>query len=1069
MGKKKFEIIALFAVLAMIFSQIPLLIMLGGTSIPIRKNSDISEDAIDIKEPEVDNLQVGEIDTASKEVGFTYSQSHDINLPFNIDIWSQYLHANTQIDVDWKLYLPIDIDVTYNNTFYMGDTHNIDIQMSIPSKAAYFQINTTTNFDMSWHLFGVEDGSVSTKDYKWNFQYNFDTPIGRYNLDFLKYRYNIPVTVYGVTIGNLYVEVTPQIISSIMAKILSDPNFYDTLAMEWASAGTKTIALTARTDASDTGQWVTVNIGDFEYTISIGLEWAVGFEFVGAFKIINYLLDYFGYDLHWVLGTWPIIKIGSLSSPDQVDLNTWIINENETGLNYDHAIGIDPFEWWDNPQEISFPNPAGSPPFFSWYFRFPVFKDWEYKFAVSSCSGGINVYPYFYDDDKSTILASNTNLGYPKQISRTASEDTYWYLVLTPEDGTTCKAMVNFTDIRWPGIDKDNPRSLVHPYGGDYWFVTQKNSTSYYSFVGSIGQTLSFWCYEYNADDNLDLELTYLGATVASSSNLTGNMENLTHSITVPGQYILNVKGITLQNDRGYYWLDFGLASDAGNSINDPDSFTGDTYVNDALGAEISTKGGNWIQLSTTSETINDLIFDGDNWGRYDIQLVDSDKSTIIQKCTFNGTAITLTYVCNTSSSGTKYLHILPYMGGFSYNISKSSSPLYYSGEDRDHALLTEINFPLVSHLPTDWGNNTFWSKIYVNKGEMLLLKLEHSADDNFDLYLYLNTLVLDSEQHRDDTEVIVYDTSHTTWYAIQVDQVQGDGQYTLTAAIAKECEQGDYDGEFTAENLNQYYYLELKEGDTIDINLDCDGFRSSYVDLYLYDSELNELEKDEGPELKITYTAKESGTYFIRIHNSEIGAGAITGVISVTEEESISEGLDPLFLILLIIGVFAAISIVSIAVLGIHRVRHGEWSWQTDKFKSKMQKLRSKLSSSRENLSAKVSVSMSHIKSKRTAQNNSNLDVDRIIEMKGEESKSMAEEANIEFEADDINTEELSSFMKKFKVSENKDNAEFWKDLIDDKGLTEDDINSLKDSKISDHLRESDFWKKFVKDKKDQ
>ncbi len=1062
MCKRKYDIIVIFAVFVMIFSQIPLLIMMSGISTKKIETSDTKDSLENDILSDLNPIQKSYTDTESERISFTKANSYNFNVPFNIDVAGQYVHTLTDIDIDWKLVLPIDINVIYENRTYEGDAHDMAIELILPENQAYFDINISLDYTMAWDILGVKKDSFSLINKQFNIHKAFTTPLGKYNLDFLSYTYKIPVVIEGVYIGDVYIKVTPQIISSIVAELLSNPNFCENIAMEWNKAEQKSITLTTKNQTSE-GATI-VKIGNFEYVISLGFEWAVGFDFVGPFEVIDIILDMMGYDLEWVLGTWPIIKIGSIPTTDTIDLSITIFDGHEPGDYYGTARSFDPFDWWDKPKTIIFPNIGDTN---DWYYKFPVHKDWDYIFEVTSSAPSKTIQVRINKDQgTSPPVASSTFSGTELELSFSADSDGVYYLYLSPLTTDPFYAQVKFENIEWPGISQDNLKLLNHPDDGDLGFLTKDNSSAWYTFHGDNGDLVSFWCFELNNDDNLDMRL-YFGTNLrASSTSTTDNPEMLTLELADTGWYDLRISGDMVSNNFSYFWIDYGLStSGMGESIDNPETLT-NFYQGGALGPELSTTGGNWLKASCAEETIYTFKFDGQFGGTYDFVLIDTDKTTVLDQGTFIGNPIEIKYTCLLNHGGDKYIHILPYAGGFTYNITKSSTALYYSGEDQAHAHIVETNFPLQASFPTNWSSSEFWEKIYVNDGEMLLLKLENAADDNYDLYLYLNTLdILDTEQNKGDTEVITYETSHSSWYTIRVDQVSGAGQYTLTTAIAKECEQGDYKGTFTPETLNQYYYVELKEGETIDIDFDCEGFRSSYVNLYLYDSDLNELEKDGGPALSVSYTAKESGTYFIRIHNSEIGTGTIAGDISVTEEEPVPEPFSPLLLILIVVGAFAVISIF--AFVGIHKARSGEWPWQSKKFKSKMTNVKRKLSSSRENLSGKLSVKMSHVKSKKTAPKKSKLDVDRIIELKGEKSKSIEEE--IEFDADDMNTEDLSSFMKKLKVSENMDNAEFWKDLIEDKGLNEDDVKSLKDLKVSDHLKESEFWKKFVKDKKEE
>ncbi|MHA1149786.1 MAG: PPC domain-containing protein [Promethearchaeota archaeon] len=1073
MHKNKFEVLTLFAIFAIAFSSIPMLFLMGNLSVRKTNNSVDEEVSAMPDVPKIEELGTSADMQEQKEIDFIIQNSHNINIPFNIDVFSQYLHTNTQIDVDWKLFLPIDITVNYNNSYYKGDSHDVEIEMSIPDNAAYFQINTTTNFDMSWHLTGVSDGDVSIDNYEWDFQYNFDTPIGKYNLDFLRYKYTVPVSIYGVYIGNFYVELTPQIISTIVAQILSDPNFYDTVKMEWEAEGIKTLSLSARPDAS-TGQ-VSVYIGDFEYTISIGIEWAVGFEFVGAFSIIDKILDLMGYDLHWVLGTWPIIKIGSIKSPDQVEMDINIYDIDETGHNLDNAIGIEAVDWWDNQQTIAFPNPYGGVTAYrTWYYKFPVYKNWDYDFEVSSCDAAVEITPSFLDNNGATLVTDSSS-GYPKTISYTSGDDSFWYLKLEPDSGTSCNANVEFTNIKWPGISESKPRSLVYPYDGDYWFVTTDNSTAWYTYTGVVGEIVSFWCYEYNENDNLDLELTYLGGTVKSSSTVSGNNESLTYTIPVDGTYMLKVKGTSIENERSYYWLDFGVSDSNGDSINNPDSFSGNVYENSALGVELSTNGGNWVAINCGEETITNITFNGDKWGQYDFELVDSDKSTILNKGTFDGNPVLLSYTCLNGEGGIKYIHILPYEGGFDYNISKATKALYYSGEDREHSLLMGTSFAIEDQLPTAWGTTDFWTKLQAPEDSKLLIKLTTEKGSNFDIYLHKKgrTSAIASKQGDNQEEVLIYDITETNWYNIRVDQVSGTGDYSLTAAIAKEYTEDNFETTFGVENLNQYYWIELDKGETLNIDLEFSGYKSYYVGVIVYDSNYEVVAKEtQGDRKSISYTAEGAGIYFIHIDNSKMGYGTIEGDIEVLPAPPETPTIDIIAIIIIAVALFVGVSIVSI--IGVRRAKYGEWFWQEEGFKSKFTGIKQKFSGSERKPKLKTKEVLPTKKIKRPKIKSIRRDLEsEIIREKSVidvvEEKAILMEPDFEFGSEEETVEDIKSILKTAQISQSVKDSELWKDIIEGRELSDEDLKKLKDLKLSDKVDDPELWKKFIKDKKEE
>ncbi|MHA1283075.1 MAG: PPC domain-containing protein [Promethearchaeota archaeon] len=389
---------------------------------------------------------------------------------------------------------------------------------------------------------------------------------------------------------------------------------------------------------------------------------------------------------------------------------------------------------------------------------------------------------------------------------------------------------------------------------------------------------------------------------------------------------------------------------------------------------------------------------------------------------------------------------------------------MYYSGEDKNHAHIVETNFPVISDFPTAWGADQFWEKIYVDEGKKLLLKLEFEESNNYDLYLYTKSGLseLASKQSNDNPEVIVYDIEKSDWYKILVDRVYGSGQFTLTTAIAEQYNPGDFNGAYTPSNLNQYYYVELKKGEILNINLECSGYRSSYVQLYLYDSNLNEIAKDtDGISLSITYNATEDGIYFFRIYNSKMGTGSIQGEVSVTPiEKSEPIGMDIGMIILIIVGITSIISII--AVIGIRRVKYGEWFWKEDYFRYKLTDAKEKLAKFKKNLTWKL-------KSSREALSDKLMEIKENKALKKEAaeiSKKTAKSKSITptfKDFDDITPEELK-ILKEAKVSDKIKDAEFWKS-IEDTDLSKSEKELLKKIKLSDKVKDIDYWKKFIED----
>ena len=65
-------------------------------------------------------------------INFNMNGQENINVPFNVDVWDTYLHADTAIDIDWAIDLPFDINVEYADSYKRGEAQNLDMELEIP-------------------------------------------------------------------------------------------------------------------------------------------------------------------------------------------------------------------------------------------------------------------------------------------------------------------------------------------------------------------------------------------------------------------------------------------------------------------------------------------------------------------------------------------------------------------------------------------------------------------------------------------------------------------------------------------------------------------------------------------------------------------------------------------------------------------------------------------------------------------------------------------------------------------------------------------------------------------------
>jgi hypothetical protein len=131
--------------------------------------------------------------------------------------------------------------------------------------------------------------------------------------------------------------------------------------------------------------------------------------------------------------------------------------------------------------------------------------------------------------------------------------------------------------------------------------------------------------------------------------------------------------------------------------------------------------------------------------------------------------------------TGTYLVRIIPYYGGFTYGIEKSSEPFTFLGEDLNHSqgISTDIEFG--SELPTVW-NGSYWYKAYLHNGSKLFLELEFDGANNYDLLIYNNkSQIVEFSNSTDNPEIIRCSINSTGWYYININDTVGSGWYNLT------------------------------------------------------------------------------------------------------------------------------------------------------------------------------------------------------------------------------------------------------------------------------------------------
>jgi len=973
--------------------------------------------------------------TASNRIDFGFTWGTSWNVPLNIDCFGYYVHTNTDLTVDTFLTLPIDIMVDYNSSYYQGESKDVEIQMSLPENQACFGFDFDVDFDIAWNIPGVKDGDAEL-DWSYNYEKNFTTPLGEYNLDFLAIKYGIPVSIYGVQIGTLYIIATPQIFSHIRAQLLSNPQFVEAVKVEWEKEGTKTIQLTAKPDATTPGTY-TVTLGNFEYVVSLGIQWSIEFEFVKPFNLINDFLEKIGYPLRLVLGTWPKFEIGSLKSEDEVPLtDIQIYDRDEDGSSFDKAIMIDADDWLSTPHDITLPGIISEYK----YYTFLVQKDWKYDFDINSVSGGKQVDAYIYDISQTEIVASATSGTYPDSLSFIANQDGAFYLLLDPQSSPpNCTVNVEFTAIQWPGMTKtDYYKNLTFPFEGESESISDVITHRWYQFTGTSGYEVRFWLNQFSDTDDIDLYLfDDINSNPRDWNASDGILKSIAFELDSNGTWWLLVNG-TVGEGNGTYWLDYTYTSLLwGNNIDGAKEFL-NFFENYSLGLEESTRGGMWLRYWCTEKNHYNFTFNGESDGMYDIIVYDTDKSSILWQETFAGASRVFSY-SRLFSTNWIYIHILPYRGGFRYNVSVNSEAFNYTGQSAARAQLIEDNFPVEGDLSSNWPEAFYWHKICLTAGTKVVVKLEFDPVDEYDLYFCdaTGTILTDTQLSTANPELIIYDIPTDGWYTIQVDKLPGGSttmNYTLTVAITYSIAPGSLSGSVSKENINDYYNIYLNVGDRIKIVTSLTGYRSAYVDLVLYDTDFNPVASDlTGEELEITYTAPKSGYYYIRFYHDVLNVEAtFTGRVGINEIEW--PPINWLLLLSIMIPSVCVAAVVGATV--VRKQKKGVWFWNEEGVKRrakrvarkswlKAYKMRKSVSAGVDNLKKKVSAKVEDIKESPL----------RKVK-RGEFPVRPVEEIQFDESFDDSLKDEEKEFLKKAPLSEkaaDKDLKKAWGNSWDD------------------------------------
>jgi hypothetical protein len=276
-----------------------------------------------------------------------------------------------------------------------------------------------------------------------------------------------------------------------------------------------------------------------------------------------------------------------------------------------------------------------------------------------------------------------------------------------------------------------------------------------------------------------------------------------------------------------------------------------------------------------------------------------------------------------------------------------------------------------------------------------------------------------------------MYNINVEDWYCILVDRVTGPGDYILSIAQTREYVPGSLDGDVSPINFNDYYYIYLDERDTLQINVDLAGYRSSYVDLFLYDTEFNEVASDlQGKNLAITYTAEVAGYYYIRFYHEDLNVTAsYSGGVTINDDDL--ELRQPSFLPLIL---SISIPLVCIAaVLGVvivRKQRTGMWFWHEAGFKSRMSNLKRKSSKKLFTMRENIAYKASRFKKKVSAKVEEIRDTPLKQVKRGEFPVRPIEEIDFEESFDEKLKDQELDFLKKVSISKkgaDKDLKKAW------------------------------------------
>lgn len=709
---------------------------------------------------------------SDQRVTFLHNTSGGINLPFNVDFWGQYVHTLTQINVDWEISLPVDISVNYPDNITNGESKNVSLDISLPESQAYCRIVPSINFDLSWNVLGVTSGSANLIDWTDTYQVYFTTPLGSHKLP-IKAEFNIPLGV-----ADLVVSATPTIIEKITASILSNPNFQTSDIIEFGNPGLKNITLSAKHETTD--GFTTVTIGNFQYKVYLGLEWAISLEFNPPYDLINAFLDALGCPLEIIIGTYPKIEVGSISSSDEISFQTEIISTSYDAANFSTAMPFDPYDWYI-PQNKTLPGNGENS---SKYYKFYAAKDWKYNFQLQSCTNGVDIDAFIYSPDQKFITSADNTI-YPDNLSFIANKSGYHYFVIEPNESTSCILTVECTEVIWPGKYRSFPIEIDYPYYGDYDYLLHDGDALWYSFNGTANSTFCVWIYEYyEEEDDIDVYIYYENETSAraNSTSNTDNPEIFGATLSVSGTWYIKVVAWDIGVGLGSFWLDFGysILGPVGYSPTTAIPFN-TTFNGTSLGLEpssIGRWGATYYKTNCTFKNNYTFTFTGDENAYYIYVLYDTNWD-VIQWGKYTGNSSSISFKCLVT--GTYLVRIIPYYGGFTYGIEKSSEPFTFLGEDLNHSQGINTNIEFSSELPTVW-NGSYWYKAYLHNGSRVFLELEFDPGNNYDIFLYDDeSQLLDFSNSSNTPENIRLAINSTDWYYIKINDTTGSGWYNLT------------------------------------------------------------------------------------------------------------------------------------------------------------------------------------------------------------------------------------------------------------------------------------------------